>query len=258
MTINFKQTAVAMLITCSMSATSLATETEQEISTEKQEKITHLTGFGSGVVIGGLIAGPAGAIVAGFVGALIGEDINKTKQISNANQALLVKQTELRDMQLAFVQLKQENEAQLAAFDAAVSESETAENYIPEVIANIQFKTASFLIEEHYKGQLDVVASQLKDNPNLKVELSGFADTRGDSHYNHVLSEQRNASVKDYLISKWVPENQIITQAFGETNLVSHDSVDQEKSMEDNFFDRRVMMRVSTKLNNKMTAATDM
>jgi outer membrane protein OmpA-like peptidoglycan-associated protein len=66
-----------------------------------------------------------------------------------------------------------------------------------------------------------------------------------------VLSEQRANAVKDYLISQFVNDDQIITQSFGESELVS-----SEGNFEENFFDRRVQVKVSSK-GAEMTAANN-
>jgi outer membrane protein OmpA-like peptidoglycan-associated protein len=79
--------------------------------------------------------------------------------------------------------------------------------------------------------------------------LSGFADRRGDSTFNQVLSEQRALTVKNYLVNKGVKREQVITHSFGESSLVS-----AGENFEDDFFDRRVMLRVSDDL-TEMTAA---
>ena len=129
--------------------------------------------------------------------------------------------------------------------------SQAMQQVTPSLEANIQFKTASFIVEDHYKSQLDGLASELRKNPKLKIELSGFADQRGESTYNQVLSEQRAKAVKDYLVSQFVNDNQIITQSFGESELVS-----ESDSFEDNFFDRRVLLKVSNKPVD-MTAANN-
>lgn len=245
-------TATVFALSTSAFASFAAKHAHQPLS-KKQEQVNQAVGVGSGLVLGAVVAGPLGAVVAGVVGALIGDDINDTQKIKDSQHALLVKKTELRDMQIAFNRLKQDNEAQLAAFDAMLDNKQSnTQALMPNLIANIQFRTASFLIEDHYKAQLDVVAEQLKQDPRLKIELSGFADQRGDSTYNQILSEQRNESVKNYLLSKFVDETQIITQAFGESHIANEDKLTNE----DNFFDRRVMFKVSLDQSSEMTAAT--
>jgi outer membrane protein OmpA-like peptidoglycan-associated protein len=83
----------------------------------------------------------------------------------------------------------------------------------------------------------------------MSITLSGFADQRGDSTFNQALSEQRALTVKNYLINNDVKKEQVMTNSFGETSLVSAGT-----NFEDDFFDRRVMLKVSES-QTEMTAA---
>jgi peptidoglycan-associated lipoprotein len=94
-----------------------------------------------------------------------------------------------------------------------------------------------------------LIAKTLQKNPALSITLSGFADKRGDSTFNQALSEQRALTVKNYLINNNVREEQVITNSFGESSLVS-----AGVHFEDDFFDRRVMLKVSDD-QTEMTAA---
>ena len=104
-------------------------------------------------------------------------------------------------------------------------------------------------MEKHYESQLDLIAQTLQQNPKLSITLSGFADKRGDTTFNQALSEQRALTVKNYLINKGIKEKQVITNSFGESELVS-----SGEYFEDDFFDRRVMLKVSDG-QTEMTAA---
>ena len=50
--------------------------------------------------------------------------------------------------------------------------------------------------------------------------LDGHADTSGPADYNVNLSERRNDSVREYLVSRGVPEGVITSEAFGESELL--------------------------------------
>jgi len=255
-TIVASATAIALSIS---SFSSAAGDTQHTTLTDQKASITQAVGLGSGVVIGAAVAGPLGAVVAGIIGAFVADDVNNKHRLADKSHSLSVKETQLRDMQIAFNQLKQQSDAQLAAFDEALeSDTQSKIANFPKLIANVQFKTASFLIEEHYQDQLSLLAKQLTENPALKVVLSGFADQRGDSNYNQILSEQRNASVKNYLMSKRVHASQIITQAFGESQLLGSKGAEKNpvNDRENNFFDRRVVLKVTIDPSIDMTAAT--
>lgn len=242
-------TSLAFISMLSVSAFSSATQKVSEEELKSQENTNNAVGFGTGVVFGAAVAGPVGAAVAGLFGLFIADDINDEKRLELTKNELQTRSTELSALQQEYDINMEEANAQIAAMDSAVNQA--IQQVTPNLETNIQFKTASFLIEEHYKSQLDGLASQLRQNPKLKIELSGFADQRGESQYNQVLSEQRANAVKDYLISQFVNDNQIITQSFGESELVS-----TEGNFEENFFDRRVQVKVSSK-GAEMTAANN-
>ncbi len=224
----------------------LATPNVQEI--KNQEDKNNAVGFATGIVFGAVVAGPVVAVVAGLFGILIADDVNDKNRLSKTTNELNNAHEELIALQRNYQQSIASADQQIAAMDSAMTQA--IQQVTPSLEANIQFKTASFVVEEHYKSQLDGLASELRRNPKLKIELSGFADQRGESAYNQVLSEQRAKAVKNYLVSQFVNDNQIITQSFGESDLVS-----ESDSFEDNFFDRRVLLKVSNK-SVDMTAAS--
>lgn len=229
--------ATSITLICLMSCNAAAEQSNT------QEKANEVIGLSSGVLIGSALAGPLGGVVAGIFGVLIAEDINSDKKLEAANDLLQQKDQELFVMQQNFEQAKERTMMQIASMDSALEQS------VPKIESNIQFKTASYVLENHYKSQLDLIAQTLQNNPKLRVTLSGFADKRGDSTFNQALSEQRALSVKQYLINKGIKKEQVITNSFGESSLVS-----AGEHFEDDFFDRRVMLRLSDDP-TEMTAA---
>ncbi|GAB2704963.1 sortase-associated OmpA-like protein PdsO [Aliiglaciecola sp. 3_MG-2023] len=232
----FPLTAIAL----SLSANGFAAESVSKSRTTEAQT-NEAIGFGSGALAGGLVAGPVGAIVGGLFGVLIAEDVNNDNaleasenELANVQSKLSRQASELVALQKRYEQAERESQVQLVAMDKEI------ERVMQEMESNIQFRTASHVLESHFKPQLDLVAKGLKNNPQLVVSLSGFSDSRGDDSYNQALSEQRVVSVKDYLLSKGVSDKQVLTLSFGETQPVS-----AESDNEDFFFDRRVLVRVA-------------
>lgn len=217
-----------LALTCILSTSAFANEMQ------KQKKNNELIGFGSGAVVGTLIAGPLGGMVTGIIGLLIAEDVNSDKELNLVKNSLQQKEQDLLVMQGQFERAKQVAMVQIASLDRALEQN------TPELESNIQFKTASYSLEDHYKSQLDLIAQTLKQNPKLSVSLSGFADKRGDDDFNQSLSEHRTNIVRNYLLSKNVNKEQVLTNSFGESALVS-----AGVNFEDDFFDRRVHLKVS-------------
>lgn len=56
---------------------------------------------------------------------------------------------------------------------------------------------------------LEADAQYLKDHPNQKFWLDGYADVRGDILYNMTLSQRRVETVKSALVQRGIPEDRI-------------------------------------------------
>ena len=245
--INSKITT-AIAFACLLSGNVMAEQNNPQQSNQ-QQKTNEVIGLSSGAIIGTIVAGPLGGMIASIFGVMIADNLNSDKKLETANASLKQKQQQLLVMQQNFEQSKKHALQQIASIDNALQQAVLNENIL-EIESNIQFKTASYILEKHYQSQLDLIAQTLQKNPKLSIALSGFADRRGDSQFNQALSEQRVLTVKNYLVNIGVKQEQVITNSYGESSLVS-----TEANFEDDFFDRRVMLKVSDN-QAKMIAAT--
>jgi OOP family OmpA-OmpF porin len=57
----------------------------------------------------------------------------------------------------------------------------------------------------------------MKDNPEYKLDIHGHTDSQGDDAKNMILSKDRAASVKAYLVAKGIEAGRMDTEGFGET-----------------------------------------
>lgn len=71
-------------------------------------------------------------------------------------------------------------------------------------VTNINFASASAIIPDTAKENLDALATYLKKNLEMRCELTGYTDNVGSKKYNQKLSESRANTVMDYLIKKGV------------------------------------------------------
>lgn len=62
---------------------------------------------------------------------------------------------------------------------------------------------------------LNTLANSMKENPSLEIRLEGHTDNQGPADKNVVLSEQRVAEVKRYLVGRGVAEGRITTIGYG-------------------------------------------
>ncbi|NML67745.1 OmpA family protein [Hymenobacter sp. RP-2-7] len=62
---------------------------------------------------------------------------------------------------------------------------------------------------------LNKLAQSLKENPSLEIRVEGHTDNQGEADKNQVLSEQRVAEVKRYLVGRGVAASRISTIGYG-------------------------------------------
>jgi outer membrane protein OmpA-like peptidoglycan-associated protein len=80
-------------------------------------------------------------------------------------------------------------------------------------------------IKKEAEPSLRKVATVLGANPGAKVAIEGHTDAKGADAYNQTLSEQRAASVKQWLVANaQVDGAAIATRGWGKTKPVAHNT----------------------------------
>lgn len=69
--------------------------------------------------------------------------------------------------------------------------------------------------------ELDKLIDLLKNNPNIKVELSAHTDSRHTTEYNMSLSQKRAEAAVKYIVSKGINQDKIVAKGYGESKLVN-------------------------------------
>ena len=98
------------------------------------------------------------------------------------------------------------------------------------ILREIHFDTDSARIKEMSFAFLDKVASELKENPTIKVAVQGHPDSIGAADYNMDLSQNRAQSVRYYLVSAGVNPNQLVAQGFGLTEPLADNATSQGRA----------------------------
>ncbi|MEI6860029.1 MAG: sortase-associated OmpA-like protein PdsO [Shewanella sp.] len=228
-----KQLIVALVMSSSaFSNVSYASDTENQ-----REHHEELIGVGSGIVLGAVVGGPIGAIIGAFTGGFIGKSVGDGTEIESQQVKLSLQETTINQLNadnqsLALITNQYESVQDELVELKLVRQQKLTEL---ELGLNIQFKTGSSQLEAHFQPQLDELASALQMSDDLRLDLTGYADRRGESTYNQALSEQRVAEVRSYLVSKGVNEHRLMTSAYGASAPVT-----AEQNFENDFFDRRV------------------
>ena len=91
------------------------------------------------------------------------------------------------------------------------------------------------------RARLDTVAVALKQAPDRKIVVEGYTDSTGTDAVNMPLSQARASEVRAYLISRGVPEQNIIAKGFGPDRPIA-----SNKTAEGRASNRRVEIVVPT------------
>lgn len=97
----------------------------------------------------------------------------------------------------------------------------------PIVMSGVTFPYDSHELSGEARSILDNIASILDHYPDLKFEIAGYTDAQGDAAYNQWLSKLRAQAVREYLIEKGLPENNLTAHGYGaEHPIATNDTRD--------------------------------
>jgi len=100
----------------------------------------------------------------------------------------------------------------------------------PLILKNILFKSASSQLLEESFNELNLLSNYLELTPNLKIEIHGHTDNKGDKENNRILSENRAKAVMDYLIGKGISAQRLTYKGFGDSQPLDSNSTDKGKA----------------------------
>ena len=175
-------------------------------------------GFASGAIIGGAAAGPVGMVVGAGVGAIMGERSHKKNEAiaaRKAEAALLASELESRNSSLAEIETK-----------------------AGEMGSTVQFRTGQTAVRDSDRARLAKLGALVADLKDVRIRVSGFADSRGNDELNQSLSQERAEMVARELEKAGVPKERMIIEAMGERFASS------EAGTDDQAFERCVEIRL--------------
>ncbi len=111
-------------------------------------------------------------------------------------------------------------------------------------IKDLNYDYNKWNIKPESKVELNKVVAFLKENPNVKIELSSHTDSRGLAEFNMNLSKKRNQSCIAYLVSKGVKKDRVIGKWYGESMLLNKCADDIPCSEEEHWKNRRTAIVV--------------
>ncbi len=105
-------------------------------------------------------------------------------------------------------------------FNLILETRDTARGLIVNM-SDVLFDTGKFSLRMAAREKLAKISGIILAHPGLKLEVEGFTDSVGGDELNQKLSENRAASVRDYLLKQGLTEDAITAKGFGKANPVA-------------------------------------
>jgi outer membrane protein OmpA-like peptidoglycan-associated protein len=226
-----RKTIAALAIISLCAATSAAAE-----PASKEENI----GVGSGALIGAAAGGPVGLVIGAAIGAKIGDKMHrKNTEIESLDASLENSRSDVTALQ-GEVDTLNDNLDALSARLAHVQSIDRPAlvNLLQAGIAmDLLFRTDEHALADTTGARLAELASSVAAMPDIRVQLDGFADERGDADYNLELSQKRVEFVRDQLVAAGIEPSRIRITAHGEAPA-------QDDSVDSYALERRVSLKL--------------
>jgi len=98
-------------------------------------------------------------------------------------------------------------------------------------LKNVLFQRGTTrLLSESYR-ELDLVARMMKENPSIKIELSGHTDNQGSARLNLQLSQDRVETVRQYLIDKGIEAERISGKGYGGSRPIADNLTEETRKL---------------------------
>tara|TARA_R110000824_G_scaffold288508_5_gene476884 strand:+ start:9699 stop:10478 length:780 start_codon:yes stop_codon:yes gene_type:complete len=235
--------------------TALAGPAEEMAALELKADRSEAVGFFGGAILGGLVAGPPGAVIAATIGLISTSSKNEheqknllASQYRDSQREVIALQNQQRELQQTAAQEIERANLQRVSLSNQMADMQNQLACCKDTALSLHFTTNSTAIEQHYKSALEELARIAVDLDSPLLIVNGFADSRGASNANQRLSEQRVDAVVQVLLDQGVNADNIQSAAFGETRTLS-----QSNNPEVFFFDRRVTVELRARNNELFT-----
>jgi len=99
------------------------------------------------------------------------------------------------------------------------------------LLKTINFEYNSAKLTPSSYTALDSIAALFMRNAKLRYEIQGHSDSIGSAKYNELLSGARAETVKNYIISKGVPEANIIAIGYGSAKPIAGNETEKGRAV---------------------------
>jgi outer membrane protein OmpA-like peptidoglycan-associated protein len=108
----------------------------------------------------------------------------------------------------------------LLQFNAVLQTRDTARGLVVNM-SDVLFDTAKSSLRPLAREKLAKVAGIVSGHPGLRLDVEGHTDSVGSDEYNQGLSEQRGASVRDFLTQQGMAASSVTSRGFGKTQPIA-------------------------------------
>ena len=167
-----------------------------------------------------------GAAAGAAVGLITGDDSAERKK----RALILAGVGALAGGGIGYYMDQQEMKLRQQLEGTGVSVTRIGDNITLNMPGNVTFAFNSGDINSQFYPILDSVALVLDEYDQTFVEVAGHTDSVGTAEYNQQLSERRATSVADYLMSRKVDRQRLITVGGGENYPIASNSTEAGKA----------------------------
>ena len=132
-------------------------------------------------------------------------------------------------------------DAAVAGVNATNDRISALDDYVPQDSIAVNFRIGSSILNPDAKTKLDAIATKALNAKGYVLEVTGYADSTGNTDRNRALSQRRADAVIRYLVENHqIPLRRIVTPyGFGESNPIA-----DNKTREGRAENRRVEVKV--------------
>lgn len=205
----------SLIITALVASTLATPGFATAASASKEEKV----GVGAGATIGAIAGGPVGLIIGAAIGAKIGDEFyQRNDEIDVLGASLNTSKSQTEG-------LHDDVDSLNRSVDQLTSDLQQMQEVArPELLALLQagiemdllFRTGEDVLASETGGRLQQLAASLASMHDVRIQLDGFADERGDESYNQELSARRVQNVREILVASGIEPSRINISAHGE------------------------------------------
>ena len=94
----------------------------------------------------------------------------------------------------------------------------------------VNFKNGSAELMDLNDSKISTILDKLKSNPNLEINVEGYASSEGDLEFNKNLSQKRADKYSSYLVSQGVPKNNIKSIGKGIDNPIASNETEEGRA----------------------------